>query len=322
MIVEMVKSASSMADEWEKKVRDGGGHVEIEVGDYMTNVTSDIIAKTAFGSSYKKGKKVLEQLFALVNLTNQRNKQRFATIPGYSIIPMPLNIKIILTKLAVSKSLGEIIQSRKDMVKGDNNAYGNDLLGFMLNAAMEEIAIEGGKVHFGMQSLIDNCKTFFLAGQETTSTLLTWTMMLLASHTTWQERAREEVIEVCGHKDHPIDANMFRKFKTLDMILNETLRLFSIVPVQNRQTLMDVHLGELHIPKGLALYFPRLAIHHDPTLWGEDVHEFKPERFVDGIAKATKHPLALMPFSFGPRFCVGQGFALDEAKSILVVILQ
>jgi cytochrome P450 len=130
-----------------------------------------------------------------------------------SIIPMPLNIKIILTKLAVSKSLGEIIQSRKDMVKGDNNAYGNDLLGFMLNAAMEEIAIEGGNVHFGMQSLIDNCKTFFLAGQETTSTLLTWTMMLLASHTTWQERAREEVIEVCGHKDHPIDANMFRKFK-------------------------------------------------------------------------------------------------------------
>jgi len=322
MIVEMVKSASSMADEWEKKVKDGGGHVEIEVGDYMTNVTSDIIAKTAFGSSYEKGKKVFEQLFALVNLTNQRNKQRFATIPGYSIIPMPLNIKIILTKLAVSKSLGEIIQSRKDMVKGDNNAYGNDLLGFMLNAAMEEIAIKGGKVHFGMQSLIDNCKTFFLAGQETTSTLLTWTMMLLASHTTWQERAREEVIEVCGHKDHPIDANMLRKFKTLDMILNETLRLFSIVPVQNRQTLMDVHLGELHIPKGLALYFPRLAIHHDPTLWGENAHEFKPERFVDGIAKATKHPLAFTPFSFGPRFCVGQGFALDEAKSILVVILQ
>ncbi len=83
MIVEMVKSASSMADEWEKKVRDDGGHVEIEVGDYMTNVTSDIIAKTAFGSSYEKGKKVFKQLFALVNLTNQRNKQRFATIPGY-----------------------------------------------------------------------------------------------------------------------------------------------------------------------------------------------------------------------------------------------
>ncbi len=128
---------------------------------------------------------------------------------------MPLNIKIILTKLAVSKSLGEIIQSRKDMVKGANNAYGNDLLGLMLNAAMEEIAIKGGKVHFGMQSLIDNCKTFFLAGQETTSTLLTWTMMLLASHTTWQERACEEVIEVCGHRDHPIDADMLHKLKTI-----------------------------------------------------------------------------------------------------------
>jgi PHYB activation tagged suppressor 1 len=126
-----------------------------------------------------------------------------------------LNIKIILTQIAISKSLKEIIQSRKDMVKGANDAYGNDLLGLMLSATIEETAIKGGKVHFGMQALIDNCKTFFIAGHETTSTLLTWAMMLLGSHIIWQERAREEVIEVCGHGDHPIDANMLNKLKTV-----------------------------------------------------------------------------------------------------------
>ncbi len=108
----------------------------------------------------------------------------------------------------------------------------------------------------------------------------------------------------------------------LTMILNETLRLFSPISDQNREVAMDMKLGDLHIPKGLNLYFPRLAIHHDPELWGADVHEFKPERFVDGIAKASKNPFAFMPFSFGPRFCVGQGFALEEAKLVLVVILQ
>jgi cytochrome P450 len=106
------------------------------------------------------------------------------------------------------------------------------------------------------------------------------------------------------------------------MILNETLHLFSPISNQNKGVAMDVNLEDLHISKGLNLYFPRLTIHHDPKLWGADVHEFKPKRFVDGITKASKNPFAFMPFSFEPRFCVGQGFALEEAKLVLVVILQ
>jgi hypothetical protein len=63
---------------------------------------------------------------------------------------------------------------------------------------------------------------------------------------------------------------------------------------------MDTKLGDLHIPKGLNLYFPRLSIHYDFELWGINVHEFKRERIVDGIVKASKNPFAFMPFSFGP----------------------
>jgi len=128
---------------------------------------------------------------------------------------MLLNIKIILTQIAISKSLKEMIQSRKDMVKRTNISHGNDLLGLMLDATTKETTIISGKVHFDMQALMDNCKTFFIAGHETTATLLTWAMMLLGSHTIWQERAREEVMEVCGHGDHPIDANMLNKLKTV-----------------------------------------------------------------------------------------------------------
>jgi hypothetical protein len=77
-----------------------------------------------------------------------------------SFLPIPLNIKIILAQIAISKSLKQIIQSRKDMVKGANISNGNDLLGLMLNATIEETTIKGGKVRFGMQALIDNCKIF------------------------------------------------------------------------------------------------------------------------------------------------------------------
>ncbi len=95
-----------------------------------------------------------------------------------------------------------------------NASYGNDLLGLMLTATSQKTQdVKGGKVHFGMQQLMDNCKTFFFAGYETTATLLTWTMMLLASHTTWQECARAEVIDVCGDGDHPFNADMLDKLK-------------------------------------------------------------------------------------------------------------
>ncbi len=86
MVVAMEKCASSMVDEWEKKVRDGGGHVELEVGAYMTHVTADIISHTAFGSSYEKGKKVFEQQVALINLIDQRRRHRFGAMPGYRFI--------------------------------------------------------------------------------------------------------------------------------------------------------------------------------------------------------------------------------------------
>jgi hypothetical protein len=81
MVPIMEKSASSMANEWEEKVKDGGGCVELEVSHYMANVTADIIAHTAFGSSYEKGRKVFEHQLSLFNLTFQR--LIFLTIPGY-----------------------------------------------------------------------------------------------------------------------------------------------------------------------------------------------------------------------------------------------
>jgi hypothetical protein len=82
----MEKSASSMANEWGKKVRDGGGNVELEVGDYMKHVTADIIALTAFRINYEKGKKMFEQQVALINLMDQRDKQQFSAILGYRFL--------------------------------------------------------------------------------------------------------------------------------------------------------------------------------------------------------------------------------------------
>ena len=106
------------------------------------------------------------------------------------------------------------------------------------------------------------------------------------------------------------------------MVLNEALRLYSPATVISRKAATNIELGKIRIPKGAMLILPFLVWHHDERYWGADANEFRPERFSEGVAKASKVAGAFIPFSLGPRACIGQHFALIEAKVVLCTILQ
>jgi cytokinin trans-hydroxylase len=117
--------------------------------------------------------------------------------------PSNYNRQIKSKKMEVDRLLLEIIQSRKDCVEiGRSSSYGDDLLGMLLNE-MEKKRSDGFNINLHL--VMDECKTFFFAGHETTSLLLTWTVMLLASNPSWQEKVRAEVKEVCNGETPSID---------------------------------------------------------------------------------------------------------------------
>ncbi|XXG81502.1 hypothetical protein AAC387_Pa09g2120 [Persea americana] len=306
----MVECTKQMLRSLEAEVE--SGRTEVEIGSYFTKLTGDIIARTEFDSSYEKGKRIFHLLTSLQSLAAQSSRHLW--LPGSRFFPSKYNREIKALKMDVERLLMEIIQSRKDCVEvGRSSSYGNDLLGMLLAESQKKRA----GFSFTLQVLMDECKTFFFAGHETTALLLTWTAMLLATNPSWQEKARAEVFQVCGRE--PPSPDHLPKLSLLNMIMNESLRLYPPASLLPRMAFEDIRLGDLHIPKGLSIWIPVLAIHHSEELWGKDANEFKPDRFAGKSFAPGRH---FIPFAAGPRNCVGQSFALMEAKIILSMMLS
>ncbi|OVA09412.1 Cytochrome P450 [Macleaya cordata] len=290
----------------------GSGKTEVDIGELMSQLTADIISRTQFDASYEKGKQIFKLLTSLQHLSAQSS--RHLCFPGSRFFPSKFNREIKSLKMEVEKLLMEIIQSRKDCVEiSRSESYGNDFLGMLLAETQKNR--DGGFI-LDLQLLMDECKTIFFAGQETTALHLTWTIMLLATNPSWQNKVRAEVVQVCNGEAPSTDH--LPKLTLLNMVINESLRLYPPVSILPRTVFEDIKLGDLHIPKGLSIWIPVLALHHSEELWGKDVNEFNPDRFA---VKSFEMGRNFMPFSSGPRNCVGQTFALMEAKIILAMLI-
>lgn len=104
----------------------------------------------------------------------------------------------------------------------------------------------------------------------------------------------------------------------VNLILNETLRLYPPATMLMRQASKKVKLGTLDIPAGTQFYLSLTAVHHDTDIWGEDVSEFNPLRFNE----SRNHLASFFPFGIGPRICVGQNLAIVEAKIVLAMLIK
>jgi cytochrome P450 family 709 len=108
----------------------------------------------------------------------------------------------------------------------------------------------------------------------------------------------------------------------MQMVLLETLRLYCPALFVQRKPITDITVGATKLRKDVAVVIPIPFMHRDKEVWGDDANEFNPLRFENGVTRAGKVPHALLAFAMGPRSCIGQNFAMLEAKSVLAGVLQ
>ncbi|KAM1057469.1 hypothetical protein ACFX10_030672 [Malus domestica] len=318
MLPAFYESCSEMIVEWESlELKESS--CELDVWPYFQNLTADVISRTAFGSSYKEGRKIFQLLKEQGQLVTKVVQSVY--IPGWRFLPTKMNKKMKGIDREIRALLMGIINKREEAIKA-GEATKDDLLGVLMESNLKETKEHGSnkKVGMSMHDVIEECKLFYLAGQETTSGLLVWSMVLLGQYQNWQDHAREEVLEVFGSNKPDFDGLIHLKVVT--MILHEVLRLYPALALITRITSTKTQLANYSLPAGVEVALPTLLVHHDKQLWGDDAQEFKPERFSEGVLKATKNKFTYFPFGGGPRICIGQNFAMVEAKLALSLILQ
>ena len=169
-----------------------------------------------------------------------------------------------------------------------------------------------------VDGMIDEVNTFVVAGLETVSTAISWCLYSLAANRDVQERAREEVLRI----ENLADTNRFivlKEMKYIDCVVKESLRLRPPIPYVARSIEKDTEIGgKIFPPCDLAVSL--LFLHRNPEIW-ENPMSFIPERF-ENLSEKQKSAFSSIPFSAGPRNCIGQRFAMMEIKVAIYHILK
>ncbi|XP_059541621.1 cytochrome P450 4V2-like isoform X2 [Myotis daubentonii] len=177
---------------------------------------------------------------------------------------------------------------------------------------------EGNKL--SLEAIREEVDTFMFEGHDTTAAGINWALYLLGCYPEVQKTLDSELDEVFGNSDRPVTLEDLRKLKYLECVIKETLRIFPSVPIIARELNEDCDVGGYKVVKGSQILIIPYALHRDPRYF-PDPEEFKPERFFPENSMG-RHPYAYVPFSAGPRNCIGQRFAMMEEKVVLSCILR
>ncbi|KAI9067866.1 fatty acid hydroxylase [Trametes sanguinea] len=308
MFPDMVDIASQMLTKWE---RFGPQHV-IDPCEDFTRLAFETITLCAMGyrlnTFYSEHSHPFVQAMAdfLTESANRANRPPIMnTIMRGSSAKYDADMKIM------NELVDQLIEEHKK-----NPPEKQDLLSIMLDGVDHKT----GK-RMSDESIRQNLLTFLIAGHETTSGLLAFTLYYLCKNPEAMRKLREEVDDILG--EEPIQLEHVGKLKYTSACLREALRLSPPATMRVVRSIEDTTIGggKYAIPKDAVIGIITAKCQTDPKVWGEDAREYKPERlYGENFEKLP--PNAWQPFGYGMRACIGRPFAWQEAHIALASIIQ
>ncbi|XP_069674758.1 cytochrome P450 4C1-like [Periplaneta americana] len=314
-----------------QKLQENVGKPFVDISSYVTMCTLDIICETAMGitvnaqtggqTDYIKAVKRMSEL-----VVHRQTAPWLHRRSVFKLTPSGREQGRVLKKLHGFTE--QVIKERRAEYRAginrfsvvNNGSYENS--GKRKHMTFLDLLIEVSEKE-GLLSDTDireEVDTFMFEGHDTTSAAISWALFTLGSHPEIQENVIRELGEIFGDSEREATYEDLQKMKYMEQVIKEALRLYPSVPGICRKLDVDVKLKNYMIPAGTSTPIIPYIIHRNPEIF-PNPEEFNPDHFLPEVAQ-TRHPFAYIPFSAGPRNCIGQRFALLEEKAVLASVLR
>ncbi len=273
-----------------------------DVGREMNRLTLAIVTRTLMGQTIEEGVQTGRAMLEL--------NRWFATPPVLARFIPRAQERYEEAVATLDRVIEGLIATKREHLAG-GTAHSGDLLASLM-AAVDE---DGERL--STRELRDQLLTLYIAGHETTSHALTWTLYLLSQHPAVLARLRAEHERVLGGRVPRYDD--VPSLMYTERVLKEALRLYPPAFVLPRNACEDTTIGPWKVPKGSEIGIWIYFTHRDPR-WFPDPERFLPERF-EPEHEIGRPKFAYLPFGAGQRACIGQLFAMLEAQLILATLV-
>nr|QST15028.1 CYP4BY4 protein [Diaphanosoma celebensis] len=309
----------------------------IDVFPVMTKTALDIICETSMGKQTRPAEETeayVKSLHRIGQITMERGVRPWLMndwIFGLTALGRE-NRRCVET---LHKFTNQVIRDRRQVLlqsaqktqtatatSTNNNLYekGEDapkerlaFLDLLINAAANGADLSDDDIR-------EEVDTTMFAGHDTTASAMTWFLHCISKHPEEQQKIFDEVDAVFGHSDRPCTTHDMTQLKYLECCIKEALRLYPSVPGIMRNLTDDVEIGGYTLPAGASVAIVIYGMHHSPKVY-PDPEEYKPERFLPENS-VGRPPYAFIPFSAGPRNCIGQKYAMMEIKVVLSTVMR
>ncbi|HEY2178307.1 MAG TPA: cytochrome P450 [Caulobacteraceae bacterium] len=300
----MMAAARALAARWPEE--DG----ELDIAVEMRRVTLDVLERTIFSDGFgRAAEEIRKAMTTYFSVIGRISPLDILGVPDF--IPRLGQWRVRATLRFFERAIDDLITARRARLAGDPQSAPDDVLTRLIEAAD---GAEGASLT--ETEVRSNILTFFSAGHETTANALTWAIFLLSQSPRWLERVEREAMQALSGPD----AGMSERLPVTRAVVEEAIRLYPPIAAISRVALGPDDLAGVKVRRGSLVVISPYVLHRHRALW-EAPDVFDPGRFVGG-ARTRIDRFAYLPFGVGPRICVGQAFALQEATVVLANIVH